>query len=104
MMATSKRMELPLAIVTLPDAAVSSQGQASDKKVERATGISKWLVEIGSNPNQYEMATYARKLYDHGFQSVEMIVKWCIKEDIEGLDWINPLHKRWITTALGQDK
>ena len=104
MMATSKRIELPLAIVTLPDAADSSQGQASDDRFERVTGLSKWPVKIGSNPNQYEMATYARKLYDHGFQSVEMIVKWCIKEDIEGLDWINPLHKRWITTALGQDK
>jgi len=85
------------------DAAFSTREQVDNSSKEvRVERIREWLVKIGYDPNQEEMTIYARKFYDHGFHSVQMIVNVCTKEDIIGFDWINPYHKRWITAALCQ--
>ena len=57
-----------------PAVAVALQGQATSGKEERVKKIIDWLVKIGYDPSQYEMAIYAGKLYEHGFHSVKMII------------------------------
>ena len=62
----------------------------------QCVSICRWLETevIGYNPNSFEMRRYARRFFDLGFHSVDLIREVCTPEDIESFEWMKPIHKR----------
>jgi hypothetical protein len=80
----------------------SSQEQATTSSEEDSLNeIREWFVTvIGCKPVKGEMEAYAKKFYDLGLHSIEMIVSLCTKEDVARFDWMKRYHKAKVIAAL----
>jgi len=89
--------------VAVPDAVVSSQEHAttSTGAQGRVKKIRDWLIaKIAFDPDEEEMALYARNLYDRGYHSVGLIEHLFTKERVEEFDWMKEVHRELLAATL----
>jgi hypothetical protein len=64
-------------------------------------GITEWFIMVvGCNPFQEEMEACARRLFDLGFHSVELIELVCVKGEGIAFVWTKKAHKALVAAAL----
>jgi hypothetical protein len=74
-----------------------------DKDEDNVLEIAVWLMNdvIGFGYNNTDEAkSYARQIIAFGAHSVQMIVACLAPSDVEGFEWMKPLHQRRLTEKL----